>query len=1097
MEFAREMRSCLFNTFVLVLFVVFINQKTFSDEAGEADKIAKAVERALPLLEIASSGSADQRTCFTCHSQALPIFALTKAIERGFHVDSQNLQRQTQHTFKHLKRGRKSYEEGKGQGGGVDTAGYALWSLEDAEIPEENVIPAVTNWIINQQKKDGSWRCSSNRPPTEASHFTTTYLALRALSHFGTDKQHDSIRIGSELAEKWLINAEAKDTEDSVFRLLSYRYVNVDEQHVKDAIEHLLALQQSDGGWGQLPESTSDAYATATALFALHEAAAVTKEDQPWKRGIDFLLGQQLEDGSWWVKSRSKPFQLYYETGFPHRTDQFVSTSATSWATMVLLEALPERQPSEIVTMTRAETRPLEYPESDLSQRLMQVAHKFVEAQISQANSDRKPVLGESETADLRRQALRTVLGVVEQPASPRMEHFGNVGKPAILAQTDQYEILQVRWPALADVDGEGLLIRQKGEINGRIVLIPDANQTPESLLGFNEDQQKTRDSTESVSDNATSTIGLQLAENGFEIIIPKIVSRNSLETNHTRRKRANYSQREWIYRQAFHMGRHVIGYDLASVLACYDWFETREKQVPLGIVGYGEGGLLALHAAAIDTRIEAALVSGYFDDSDAIWREPIYRNVWSRLKHFGNAEVAALVSPRKVVIEHCEFPTVADQKGVITTPEFKSVEDEFKKIPNHENFAFLVGSDKSSAQPFSGDALAKFCEQLGCESPQPPKEPSVLDQHRSTAERIREREKRHLAQLERHVQSLIHRSDAVRDESFLYQVAPEFRDSRWSTERQHATLDPNRLIEASKLLRKRFREDVIGEFTAARVPLNPRTRKVAETESWIAYDVVLDVYEGLFAWGLLVIPKDIQPGQRRPVVVCQHGRNGVPRDTLDTGSTAYNDFAARLAERGFITFAPHNLYRGEDQYRWLDRKANTIGCTLFSFILAQHEACLDWLRTLPFVKEDQIAFYGLSYGGETAVRIPPILENYCLSICSGDFNQWTRKVASTNHDFSFMNTIEWEMPYWNMGNTFDYAEMAALMFPRPFMVERGHHDRVAKDQWVAHEFAKLRWLYAQFGMADRLRIEFFQGGHSIRGEGTFQFLEDQLKTRP
>ncbi len=304
----------------------------------------------------------------------------------------------------------------------------------------------------------------------------------------------------------------------------------------------------------------------------------------------------------------------------------------------------------------------------------------------------------------------------------------------------------------------------------------------------------------------------------------------------------------------------------------------------------------------------------------------------------------------------------------------------------------------------------------------------------------------------------------------------------------------PQEFIEAAKSFRKRFREEAIGQFDAPRVPANARTRKVAETDSWTAYDVVLDVYDGLFSWGLLVIPKDLQAGQRRPVVVCQHGRNGVPRDTLDTGSTAYNDFAARLAERGFITFAPHNLYRGEDQYRWLDRKANTIGCTLFSFIVAQHEACLEWLQSLPFVDAERIAFYGLSYGGETAVRVPPILEDYCLSICSGDFNQWTRKVASTEHTFSFMNTIEWEMPYWNLGNTFDYAEMSYLMFPRPFMVERGHHDRVGQDQWVAHEFAKVRWLYAQFGMADRLQIEFFQGGHSINGEGTFRFLEDWLR---
>jgi hypothetical protein len=140
-----------------------------------------------------------------------------------------------------------------------------------------------------------------------------------------------------------------------------------------------------------------------------------------------------------------------------------------------------------------------------------------------------------------------------------------------------------------------------------------------------------------------------------------------------------------------------------------------------------------------------------------------------------------------------------------------------------------------------------------------------------------------------------------------------------------------------------------------------------------------------------------------------------------------------------------------------------------------------------------RIGFYGLSYGGETAVRVPSILQQYALSICSGDFNQWTTKVASTDQPFSFMRTIEWEMPYWNLGQTFDYAEMAYLIYPRPFMVERGHLDLVGLDQWVAHEYAKVRFLYAQFGHADRTAIEFFQGGHSMNFEGTLEFLQKHL----
>jgi hypothetical protein len=79
------------------------------------------------------------------------------------------------------------------------------------------------------------------------------------------------------------------------------------------------------------------------------------------------------------------------------------------------------------------------------------------------------------------------------------------------------------------------------------------------------------------------------------------------------------------------------------------------------------------------------------------------------------------------------------------------------------------------------------------------------------------------------------------------------------------------------------------------------------------------------------------------------------------------------------------------------------------------------------------------------------------------------------------------------LGNTFNYAELAGMMAPRPFMVERGHDDGVAPDEWVAYEFAKVRRLYTKLGLAERAQIEFFDGPHEIRGEGTFRFLHRYL----
>ena len=108
--------------------------------------------------------------------------------------------------------------------------------------------------------------------------------------------------------------------------------------------------------------------------------------------------------------------------------------------------------------------------------------------------------------------------------------------------------------------------------------------------------------------------------------------------------------------------------------------------------------------------------------------------------------------------------------------------------------------------------------------------------------------------------------------------------------------------------------------------------------------------------------------------------------------------------------------------------------------------------------------------------------ENYCLSICSADFNEWVWKNASTHIaiQYSYVWTGEYEIFEFDLGSTFNYAEMAALIAPRPFMVERGHFDGVAPDEMVGYEFAKVRRRYAaDLKLPDRCEIEWFVGPHT------------------
>ena len=128
----------------------------------------------------------------------------------------------------------------------------------------------------------------------------------------------------------------------------------------------------------------------------------------------------------------------------------------------------------------------------------------------------------------------------------------------------------------------------------------------------------------------------------------------------------------------------------------------------------------------------------------------------------------------------------------------------------------------------------------------------------------------------------------------------------------------------------------------------------------------------------------------------------------------------------------------------------------------------------------------------------PPLVDRYCLSICSADFNEWVWKNAATDQwsaRYSYANKGEYEIFEFDLGGTFNYFEMAALICPRPFMVERGHFDGVAPDKTVAYEFAKVRALYAaQLGIGKRAEIEWFVGPHTINGDKTYEFLHRHLQ---
>jgi peptidoglycan/xylan/chitin deacetylase (PgdA/CDA1 family) len=326
--------------------------------AGKPPDLRAAIGRALPLLWKGAEGHVEQRTCFACHNQAIPILAFTTARDRGFPYRADDLTKQLEFIAAFLDQNRDKYRKGQGQGGSVDTAGYALLSLELGGWKPDATTEAVVEYFLQRDHERDHWRTTSKRPPSEVSDFTPTYLAIRALRHWSTPEQKDRASKRIDAARGWLLRTPAKDTEDRVFRLWGLQAAGADEEARRSAVRELVRSQREDGGWGQTDAMDSDAYATGSALVALHHAGGLPTNDPVYQRGVAYLLKTQLADGSWLVHTRSKPFQTYYESGFPHGKDQFISMAASGWAATALTLACPppekalEPIPDKLVVLT-------------------------------------------------------------------------------------------------------------------------------------------------------------------------------------------------------------------------------------------------------------------------------------------------------------------------------------------------------------------------------------------------------------------------------------------------------------------------------------------------------------------------------------------------------------------------------------------------------------------------------------------------------------------------------------------------------------------------------------------------------------------------
>jgi ankyrin repeat protein len=302
-----------------------------------AESARAAVLRSLPLLQKTDSKFLQQAGCVSCHNNTLAALTLTSAHKDGLPVNMPARGEQLKKIATYLDTWRERALQGVGIPGDQDTVSSILVGMAVQGHAPDPATDAMAFYLRSKQLPNGMWPILAHRPPLESSLFQVTAFSLRALQTYAPKARKAEFEQTIQMGRKWLSSAEPHTVDDRAFQLIGLGWVGADRSTIQKFAAALIKEQRPDGGWAQLDSLDSDAYATGQALVGLRDSGAIASTDPAYQRGVKFLLKTQMEDGSWHVASRAIPIQPYFESGFPHGHDQWISSTATSWAAMALL----------------------------------------------------------------------------------------------------------------------------------------------------------------------------------------------------------------------------------------------------------------------------------------------------------------------------------------------------------------------------------------------------------------------------------------------------------------------------------------------------------------------------------------------------------------------------------------------------------------------------------------------------------------------------------------------------------------------------------------------------------------------------------------
>jgi dienelactone hydrolase len=298
---------------------------------------------------------------------------------------------------------------------------------------------------------------------------------------------------------------------------------------------------------------------------------------------------------------------------------------------------------------------------------------------------------------------------------------------------------------------------------------------------------------------------------------------------------------------------------------------------------------------------------------------------------------------------------------------------------------------------------------------------------------------------------------------------------------------------------RKALRE-ALGFTRLTPAPLAPRRLEAVDRGDFVREKILLRTSRHTLMPVYLLLPR--KAPRPLPVVIAFHGHGYGVKDIVGlwedgaerlTPDGYHKDFAIALCRRGFAVAAPEISCFGERQSVLGPHSGGVSTCTHTATLafhlggsavgLRVHDGLklVDYLATRKDLDTRRLGAMGISGGGLHTLFSTCADPRIKACVISGYFCTFRACIFAMHH--CACNYVP------NLHRFGEMYDLAALIAPRPVLIEAADHDPIFPLPAVKQAVARLRAEYGVFDAADRVQTDYFEGRHQISGRRAYDFL--------